>query len=330
MSDPASDQADHVRGSFSFPISYRSVFMPSLHRRSAFTLIELLVVIAIIAILIGLLLPAVQKVREAASRMKCSNNLKQMGLAVHNYHDTNGKLPPARIAYEYLGWTVLILPYLEQDNLFRQFNLKTKVPTQPAAAIQTPLSVYVCPSRRNPGLQSTQFEATTGQNGATGDYATVDGHQTGDPPYRRASAAGLMIVATGSPTNWQSQTNLLSATDGLSQTLMIGEKHVRRTDMGIEWNGTRGGDGPILGSYAYNIMRVTGEESIGGTPYPLAKGPTDDAGGFAHMVFGSWHSGVCNFVLGDGSVRPINNNIATRPLSQLTTRAAGTVIAENW
>jgi len=298
--------------------------------RSGFTLIELLVVIAIIAILIGLLLPAVQKVREAASRMKCSNNLKQMGLAAHNYHDTTGKLPPSRIAYEYLGWTVLILPYLEQDNLFRQFNLKTRVPTQPAAALQASVSVYACPSRRSAAQQSTQFHLTTGRNGTTGDYATVDGHRVGDPPYRRNSAPGLMIVADGTPTDWRSNTNLLSATDGLSQTLMIGEKHVRRADMGIEWDGTRGGDGPILGHYAYNMMRVAGEESIGGTPYPLAKGPTDDAGGFAHMVFGSWHSGVCNFVLGDGSVRGINNNLAPRPLSQLTTRAAGTVIAEDW
>ncbi len=225
----------------------------------------------------------------------------------------------------------MLLPYLEQGPLSAQFepNIKSKIPTIPAAALRASVPVYACPSRRSPGQQSTQFHATTGKNGSTGDYAAVDGNRTNDSYYRQTAAGGMIIVAKGTPTNWSSVTTLMSVTDGTSQTLMIGEKHVPRVAMGIDWDNTKGGDGPILGSYAYTIIRITGEEEIGGTPYPLARGPDDNAGGYASRVRELAHRG-CNFVLGDGSVKMINNNIATRPLSQLTTRSAGTVIQEQW
>jgi prepilin-type N-terminal cleavage/methylation domain-containing protein/prepilin-type processing-associated H-X9-DG protein len=298
--------------------------------RDGLTLVELLVVIAIIGLLVALLLPAVQVVRESGRRMACVNNLKQIGLAVHAYHDARKTLPPARITYSFLGWPVFLLPYMEQAPLFAQFDLTKACVDQPARAMQTEIPAYVCPSRRPVGMQSKQIDVATGQTGACGDYASVDGAEIGKfrwlDPNGRPLADGMIIVATGSPVasgnlvappaTWRSFTRLRDVTDGLGQTLMIGEKHVRAVNLGNE---TTAGDGPMFGGYAYNIMRIAG------FAYRLADGPADTVAGNELAVFGSAHPGAVNFVWGDGSVRPLQPSIDSTTLARLTTRAAGTV-----
>src|SRR5437870_1097367 len=141
-------------------------------RRRAFTLIELLVVIAIIAILIGLLVPAVQKVREASARVKCFNNLKQIGLALHNYHNVAGSFPSAHVevqingTYVYLTcWSIDILPYLEQDTLYLRYNLNLDNDNAAQLPVeQTPLAVHNCPMDLRAG--QLLAPATLGPNGS--------------------------------------------------------------------------------------------------------------------------------------------------------------------
>ena len=150
--------------------------------RPGFTLIELLVVIAIISILIGLLLPAVQRVREAANRMSCTNNLKQIGLAMHHHHLTFEQLPPSRVSDAGATWAVVILPEMEQDNLYRQWNLRWSYFQQNDVARGTPVKNYFCPSRRtstSPPTLSVSGDLAglttnpTHYPGALGDYAVV-------------------------------------------------------------------------------------------------------------------------------------------------------------
>jgi prepilin-type N-terminal cleavage/methylation domain-containing protein len=282
--------------------------------RRAFTLIELLVVIAIIAILIGLLLPAVQKIREAANRLKCANNLKQIGLGIHNFHDTNGVLPPSRIADQYATWSVMILPFVEQDNLYRQWDLTLKYYNQPTFDVTTQVPIYLCPSRRRPPqIGNLPEDVATGKKGSLGDYAVASSDNTTDAvtAYDMATATGSIITGVRSGTQWTSLTSFASVTDGLSNTLFVGEKHIQRGQMG-----NVKGDRTIWNGDSIDVFA-----RVGGP----GKGIVADLNTATNQRFGSYHPGVCQFLLGDGSVRGLKVTTPESVLSLLIQRADGQV-----
>ena len=323
-------------------------------KRSAFTLIELLVVIAIIAILIALLVPAVQKVREAAARSQCQNNLKQIGLAVHSYHNATKKLPPLRIAggEGWATWFVQILPHLEQGNVYKTWNLAQKYALQSPAARQAQVSVFYCPSRRGPtdlsiaenfdsadattppsnytGTVQSRFSAANNPPGALGDYAACVGDFRGSPnnpsspQWFSVQANGAIILGTpsGDYSSFTSNTKLGSITDGTSNTFLAGEKHV---PLGL-FGKLQVGDGSLYsGAWTSFAGRVAGIED------PLAQSPNDmtkSVGGDAWWArkFGSYHTGICQFVFCDGTVRAIRNSIDTTTLRRLAVRNDGEVV----
>ncbi len=317
--------------------------------RAAFTLIELLVVIAIIAVLIGLLLPAVQKVREAASRTACANHLKQIGLAVHHFHDVYRCLPPSRLDRTGgVAWTVLILPFIEQDNFGRKWDPKRWYYDQGATVSEgdslraMPVPIFFCPTRRTPAteprvstagdLPDIPFPGSRSHYpGALGDYACSVGNDMGaDYNADGTGGNGAMVLAklphlyevnTLPPrlAPWKSQTQFSNITDGLSHTLLVGEKYLKPGTFGINVPANLAanfGDGSIYnGDHPWVISRVAGVAS------PLARG-MDDA--FVSQ-FGSWHPGICQFVMADGSVRTVPVSIDPTVLGYLSQRNDGRV-----
>ena len=283
-------------------------------RRSAFTLIELLVVIAIIAVLIALLLPAVQQAREAARRSQCKNNLKQFGLALHNYHDVYQSFP-----YGFEGreggsggnwaWGAMILPQIEQAPLFNllavgngSFATACADATK-YAAMQKPLAVFRCPS--DTGLPTnSEFKQNSGVGGSvTAELATsnyvVSNHTTDN--VRDATYNGMFGCGGGAGcVTSRPSVAMRDMTDGTSNTIAIGERAWNSGN--IQYNaaifyGTRDTDAAANG---YGVTTVHG---CGVRPI----NSTDTSAG--QRAFSSVHEGGAHFLLGDGSVRFISENV---------------------
>ncbi|HLJ93072.1 MAG TPA: DUF1559 domain-containing protein [Gemmataceae bacterium] len=331
-------------------------------KRTAFTLIELLVVIAIIAVLIGLLLPAIQKVREAANRSACSNNLKQLGLAVHSYHDVYHFFPPSAIRDDWASWAVFLLPYLEQEAIYRMWNLQKRWPEQSTNPDPRPhnLSVFFCPSRRSAAglgfsvndVANAPADSLGPFPGGLGDYACNTGNDStnnrprGALTYSRArgiTPTGTILTGNfdASPigtviTSFQSVTSIASITDGTTNTLLIGEKHIRPNSR----DGKNEDRSIFSGCNANNYARLAGIPPAGVTQtdkvtqYPLASNELDATmatttppGAYdSNIIFGGPHPGVCMFVFCDGSVKGVKTSVDLTVLTRLAVRNDGQVV----
>jgi prepilin-type N-terminal cleavage/methylation domain-containing protein/prepilin-type processing-associated H-X9-DG protein len=330
--------------------------------RRGFTLIELLVVIAIIGVLIGLLLPAVQKVREAAARMKCANNLKQIGLALHNYHDTNNAFPPGYVDGNTnpnstpdndLGpgwaWSAYLLPHLEQGNLYNQINFKVTIGFGVNVQVsQTPLTVYQCPtdpyqqafpvydSNFTTPIATLAHSDYVGCNGWVECFSGAGGNP--QPGQGDDRLSGVYGPGGRGIFYRNSKTNIAAVTDGTSNTIFVGERsgnHAPGT-----WTGAVPGGrcpawmadqppqvyAPPPGA-AYDNANF-GEAFVfahtNATHLPSADFPIFDPDTFYSM-----HAGQgANFLFGDGSVKFLTSRIDPMTYQAMGTIAGGEVLKD--
>jgi len=263
--------------------------------RLGFTLVELLVVIAIIGVMVGLLLPAVQAAREAARRMSCSNNLKQIGIAVHNYHDTHRKFPPSSFNANKLAWTVHTLPFIEQQSLFEQFDMRLNWNAGTNNVLgMTRVNTYICPSLKSPlSSLGNGGEAVGGVATFTTSYYGVMGPQGVNPNTNTQYPFSVVGVHGGFALNGffkqNDQTRFADIIDGTSNTFMIGE---------ISWDDRRG----LRSRYRTWSRGHNQNDWTSGVKNLAQQINSDYTALFNSMAFGSNHPGGCHFLLADASV----------------------------
>jgi prepilin-type N-terminal cleavage/methylation domain-containing protein len=276
-------------------------------KRSGFTLIELLVVIAIISILIGLMMPAVQKAREAADRTVCGNNLKQVSLAMHNYESVFHSFPPARVSPNGASWGVIILPWIEQNNLHRQWNISASYYQQNDVARLTTVPLYFCPARR---AHHDSISVTGDVPGGVGNH--VPG-ALADYAGNFGSADLCSITNDGAFQLGGRGIRFSALLDGSSNTVLVGEKHVPLANFGQGWL-----DSSVYnGEYPLTYLRGAGS-GVG-----IAQFHNEQS-----WKWGSYHTAVTLFAFCDGGVRSLSNMTPPDTLALLCKINDGQVIGD--